>query len=110
MATPSDRVRSRYQSSASDSRLGSRHRNSFRVSRAVRSIASTYAPGFSNLAAQRPYRPDRFGIPMAYPPPVRALLDRAQADGGDTAVVRAKGSRHEGTRSPHQRFTGEDIA
>src|SRR2546428_13132293 len=47
--------------------------------------------------------------PMDYPPRVRALLDRAQAEGGDTAVVRAKGERHEGTLMPHHGFTREDI-
>src|SRR2546425_10419867 len=47
--------------------------------------------------------------PMEYPPRVRALLDRAQADGGDTVVVRAKGERYEGTLMPHHGFSGEDI-
>src|SRR5436309_6768544 len=47
--------------------------------------------------------------PMDYPPRVRALLDRAQADGGDTVVVRAKGERYEGTLMPHHGFSGEDI-
>ncbi|TLZ77776.1 MAG: Glu-tRNA(Gln) amidotransferase subunit GatD [Methanobacteriota archaeon] len=46
---------------------------------------------------------------MDYPPRVRALLDRAQADGGDTVVVRAKGERYEGTLMPHHGFSGEDI-
>jgi glutamyl-tRNA(Gln) amidotransferase subunit D len=46
---------------------------------------------------------------MDYPPRVRALLDRAQADGGDTVLVRAKGKRYEGTLMPHHGFSGEDI-
>ncbi len=46
---------------------------------------------------------------MDYPPRVRALLDRARADGGDTVVVRAKGERYEGTLMPHHGFSGEDI-
>jgi glutamyl-tRNA(Gln) amidotransferase subunit D len=46
---------------------------------------------------------------MDYPPRVRALLDRAQADGGDTVLVRAKGERYEGTLMPHHGFSGEDI-
>ncbi|TLZ72033.1 MAG: Glu-tRNA(Gln) amidotransferase subunit GatD [Methanobacteriota archaeon] len=46
---------------------------------------------------------------MDYPPRVRALLDRAQAEGGDTVVVRAKGERYEGTLMPHHGFSGEDI-
>lgn len=46
---------------------------------------------------------------MDYPPRVRALLDRAKADQGDTVVVRAKGGRYEGILMPHHGFSGDDI-
>lgn len=46
---------------------------------------------------------------MEYPPRVRALLDRAQADEGDTIVVQVKGGRHEGTLMPHHGFSGPDV-
>src|SRR5207247_1312894 len=46
---------------------------------------------------------------MDYPPRVRALLDRAKADAGDSVLVRAKGERYEGTLMPHHGFSGEDI-
>ncbi len=46
---------------------------------------------------------------MEYPPRVRALLDRAKADQGDSVVVRAKGERYEGTLMPHHGFSGDDI-
>lgn len=46
---------------------------------------------------------------MDYPPRVRTLLDRANADQGDAVVVRAKGERYEGTLMPHHGFSGEDI-
>ncbi len=47
--------------------------------------------------------------PMDYPPRVRAVLDRAKADQGDTVLVVAKGERYEGTLMPHHGFSGEDI-
>ena len=46
---------------------------------------------------------------MDYPPRVRALLDRAKADAGDSVLVRAKGERYEGTLMPHHGFSGDDI-
>src|SRR2546427_11689704 len=46
---------------------------------------------------------------MDYPPRVRAVLDRAKADQGDTVLVQAKGERYEGTLMPHHGFSGEDI-
>jgi glutamyl-tRNA(Gln) amidotransferase subunit D len=46
---------------------------------------------------------------MDYPPRVRALLDRAAADQGDSVVVHAKGERYEGTLMPHHGFSGEGI-
>src|SRR2546422_569404 len=46
---------------------------------------------------------------MDYPPRVRAVLDRAKADQGDTVLVVAKGERYEGTLMPHHGFSGEDI-
>lgn len=46
---------------------------------------------------------------MEYPPRVRALLDRAKADQGDTVAVRAKGGRYEGVLMPHHGFSGDDI-
>jgi len=46
---------------------------------------------------------------MEYPPRVRALLDRAKADQGDSVVVRAKGERYEGILMPHTSFSGEDV-
>jgi len=46
---------------------------------------------------------------MEYPPRVRALLDRAKADAGDTVVVQAKAGRYEGVVMPHHGFSGEDI-
>jgi len=46
---------------------------------------------------------------MDYPPRVRALLDRAKADEGDSIVVRARGERYSGTLMPHHGFSGEDI-
>jgi len=46
---------------------------------------------------------------MDYPPRVRALLDRANADQGDSVVVRAKGGQYEGVLMPHHGFSGEDI-
>ena len=46
---------------------------------------------------------------MDYPPRVRTLLDREQADQGDTIVVRAKGGQYEGVLMPHNGFSGEDI-
>src|SRR5713226_9013116 len=91
------------------SRPGSRHRNSFRTSRALRPIALLSSPGLFPFAAQRPYQVDRFRGTMEYPPRVRALLDRAKADQGDSVVVRAKGERYEGTLMPHHGFSGDDI-
>src|SRR5712664_1604973 len=91
------------------SRPGSRHRNSFRTSRALRPIARLSSPGLFPFAAQRPYQVDRFRGTMEYPPRVRALLDRAKADQGDSVVVRAKGERYEGTLMPHHGFSGDDI-
>src|SRR3989441_11869960 len=61
------------------------------------------------FAAQKPYRADRLRGPMDYPPRVRAVLDRAKADQGDTVLVLAKGERYEGTLMPHHGFSGEDI-
>ena len=46
---------------------------------------------------------------MDYPPRVRALLDRAKADAGDSVLVRAKGEQFEGTLMPHHGFSGDDI-
>lgn len=46
---------------------------------------------------------------MEYPPRVRALLDRAKADEGDSVVVHAKAGRYEGVLMPHHGFSGEDI-
>src|SRR3989442_5988986 len=46
---------------------------------------------------------------MDSPPRVRAVLDRAKADQGDTVLVLAKGERYEGTLMPHHGFSGEDI-
>jgi glutamyl-tRNA(Gln) amidotransferase subunit D len=46
---------------------------------------------------------------MDYPPRVRAVLDRAGADQGDSITVRAKGERYEGILMPHHGFSGEDI-
>jgi glutamyl-tRNA(Gln) amidotransferase subunit D len=46
---------------------------------------------------------------MDYPPQVRALLDRARADEGDTVVVHTKGGRYEGILMPHHGFSGDDI-
>lgn len=46
---------------------------------------------------------------MEYPPRVKALLDRAGANQGDSVVVHAKGERFEGILMPHHGFSGEDI-
>jgi glutamyl-tRNA(Gln) amidotransferase subunit D len=46
---------------------------------------------------------------MEYPPRVRALLDHARAEEGDSVVVRAKAGRYEGVLMPHHGFSGEDI-
>ncbi len=46
---------------------------------------------------------------MEYPPRIRALLDRAHADQGDSVAVVAKGTRYEGVVMPHHGFSGEDI-
>lgn len=46
---------------------------------------------------------------MEYPPRVRAFLERAKADQGDTVAVRAKGGRYEGVLMPHHGFSGDDI-
>ena len=46
---------------------------------------------------------------MEYPPRVRALLDRAKADEGDSVVVHAKAGRYEGVLMPHHGFSGEDM-
>src|SRR5205823_13676713 len=106
---PSGRVRSRYRMTASGRRLGSRHRSSFSTSRAVRPITLRSFSSLFLFVAQRPYRTPRFRGPMEYPPRVRALLDRAKADAGDTVVVQAKAGRYEGVVMPHHGFSGEDI-
>src|SRR3990172_885559 len=46
---------------------------------------------------------------MKYPPRIRALLDPAKADQGDTVVIRARGERYSGILMPHHGFSGEDI-
>jgi glutamyl-tRNA(Gln) amidotransferase subunit D len=46
---------------------------------------------------------------MEYPPRVRALLDRAKAEDGDSIVVEAKGGRYGGTLMPHHGFSGSDV-
>src|SRR3981081_133496 len=61
------------------------------------------------FAAQRTYQVYRFRGRMEYPPRVRALLDRAKGDQGDSVVVRAKGERDEGTLMPHRGFSGADV-
>lgn len=46
---------------------------------------------------------------MEYPPRVRAVLERAKADQGDSVLVRAKGKRFEGILMPHHGFSDQDI-
>lgn len=46
---------------------------------------------------------------MEYPPRVRAVLDGAKVDEGDSVVVHAKGKRYEGVLMPHHGFSGQDI-
>jgi glutamyl-tRNA(Gln) amidotransferase subunit D len=46
---------------------------------------------------------------MEYPPRIRALLDRARADQGDSVAVTARGVAYEGVVMPHTGFSGEDI-
>lgn len=46
---------------------------------------------------------------MEYPPQIRALLDRAHADQGDSVSVVAKGTTYEGVVMPHHGFSGGDI-
>ncbi|MFA5896269.1 MAG: Glu-tRNA(Gln) amidotransferase subunit GatD [Thermoplasmata archaeon] len=46
---------------------------------------------------------------MEYPPKIRALLDRAHADQGDSVTVTARGETYAGVLMPHHGFSGEDI-
>ena len=46
---------------------------------------------------------------MEYPPRIRALLQTAKADTGDTVRIRARGETYEGVLMPHHGFSGEDI-
>ncbi|MEK6988208.1 MAG: asparaginase domain-containing protein, partial [Candidatus Thermoplasmatota archaeon] len=46
---------------------------------------------------------------MEYPPKIRALLDRAHADQGDSVAVTARGETYAGVLMPRHGFSGEDI-
>src|SRR6059036_77360 len=94
---------------ASARRFGSRHRNSFRTSRAVRLILTVIARRGHRFAAQRTISARPVARTMDYPPRVRAVLDRANASQGDTVVVHAKSEPYQGTLMPHHGFSGEDI-
>ncbi len=46
---------------------------------------------------------------MDYPPRIRALMEEAKADQGDSLRVKARGETYEGVLMPHTSFSGEDI-
>src|SRR5256884_9722479 len=94
---------------ASERRFGSRHRNPFSTSRAVRLIVGAIVRRGHRVRGTKTISPRPVGRAVDSPPRVRAGLDRAKATHGDTVVVHAKGERYEGTLMPHHGFSGEDI-
>src|SRR5213596_2481379 len=94
---------------ASERRFGSRHRNPFSTSRAVRLIVGAIVRGGHRIRGTKTISPRPVARTVDYPPGVRAVLDHAKATHGDTVLVRAKGERYEGTLMPHHGFSGEDI-
>src|SRR2546430_4542554 len=94
---------------ASERRFGSRHRNPFSTSRAVRLIVGAIVRRGHRIRGTKTISPRPVARTVDYPPRVRAVLDRAKATHGDTVVVHAKGERYEGTLMPHHGFSGEDI-
>src|SRR5437870_13668527 len=94
---------------ASERRFGSRHRNPFSTSRAVRLIVGAIVRGGHRIRGTKTISPRPVARTVDYPPRVRAVLDRAKATTGDTVLVHAKGERYDGTLMPHHGFTAEDI-
>src|SRR5881296_617758 len=94
---------------ASERRFGSRHRNPFSTSRAVRLIVGAIVRGGHRIRGTKTISPRPVARTVDYPPRVRAVLDHAKATHGDTVLVHAKGERYEGTLMPHHGFSGEDI-
>src|SRR5256886_17524134 len=94
---------------ASERRFGSRHRNPFSTSRAVRLLVGAIVRRGHRIRGTKTISPRPVASTVDYPPRVRAVLDRAKATNGDTVLVHAKGERYEGTLMPHHGFSGEDI-
>jgi len=88
---------------ASASWAGSRHRNSLRISRAVRAVRAMSVP---NRPREFPLRGTKTisGTPIrtshGIPAACSGAPDRVKADQGDAVAVRAKGERHEGILMP----------
>src|SRR2546428_14102570 len=95
---------------ASEGRFGSRHRNPFSTSRAVRLIVGAIARRGHRIRGTKTISPRPAARTVDYPPRARAVLDRVKATHGATALVQPTGERYEGTLMLHHRFSPEDIA